>query len=81
MDVNALYDLLRHLSSAGREVAAQQGLTGSSGFAHPVFQEEDVALVRAFAEHTSALAEVWQGMPQAGISLSDVSRCCRVLFL
>ena len=77
MDTNALYDLLKFLSNTGREVAAQlQGSTGDGIISLESLQKDDVPILRAFAEQISAHTEVWQSMPHAGISLSDVSRCC-----
>lgn len=76
MDTQTLYDLLRSLSHAGREIAAQQqGLAGDGSMSCVTLHAEDVQLIKCFAEHAVAHAAVWQGMPQAGISLSDIARC------
>lgn len=77
MDTQTLYDLLRSLSHAGREVAAQQqGLAGNGRISCDTLHAEDVHIIKCFAERPVAHTAVWQGMPQAGISLSDIARCC-----
>ena len=77
MDINALYDLLKLLSNTGRELVAQQRGSAAGGtVALEFLQNDDVLTSKAFSEQATAHTEVWQGMPQAGISLSDVSRCC-----
>ena len=71
-----LYDLLISLSHTGREVASQQqGLTGTDSISCPNLLAEDIQVVRCFAECGTAHTAAWQGMPQAGISLSDTARC------
>lgn len=77
MDTQTLYDLLKSFSWSGREVAAQQlGLAQIDSASCPTVHAEDVHVFKCFAEHVTAHTEVWQGMPQAGISLSDTARCC-----
>ena len=79
MDTQALYDLLRSLSHAGREVAAQQqGLAEDGSISCVSLHTEDIRVIKCFAEHAAAHTAVWQGMPQAGISLSDIARCIRL---
>lgn len=77
MTADSLYDLLKSFSDAGREIASQQqGLADpSSATQSPTrIGSQDVSVIKAFAEQTAAHAAVWQGMPQAGISLTDVTR-------
>ena len=77
MACTQLYDLLRQLSEGGREVAArQQGLEGDSAAAEVAFvmQPHHVLIVEAFAQPSADQGSAWQGMPQAGISLTDVAR-------
>lgn len=78
MDVEPLYDLLRHLCQAGREIAAaqQQGIEEGSAHGHEpvVVQLHHVDVVQGFAQATASHQSGWQGIPQAGISLADVSR-------
>ena len=77
MTADSLYDLLKHFSDAGREIASQQqGLADRSSAIHPSVRidSKDVSVIKAFAEQTAAHAAIWQGMPQAGISLTDVTR-------
>ncbi|KAL3140652.1 hypothetical protein ABBQ32_005218 [Trebouxia sp. C0010 RCD-2024] len=82
MDTQTLYDLLRSLSHAGREVAAQQqGLAGNGRISCDTLHAEDVHIIKCFAERPVAHTAVWQGMPQAGISLSDIARCLNDLML
>lgn len=77
MDTQTLYDFLRSWSLAGREVAAQQqGLADNGSVPFINLQAEDVHIIKRFAEGTVAHTAVWKGMPQAGISLSDIARCC-----
>ncbi|KAL0028583.1 hypothetical protein WJX79_003483 [Trebouxia sp. C0005] len=78
MTADSLYDLLKPLSDAGREIASQQqGLADRSSATHSSAQmdSQDVLVIKAFAEQTAAHVTIWQGMPQAGISLTDVTRC------
>ena len=78
MDPQTLYDLLKSLSCYGREVAAQQqGLGGKDSASCPILHTDDVWVIKRFAERATAHIAVWQGMPQAGISLSDIARCCQ----
>lgn len=82
MACTQLYDLLRQLSEGGREVAArQQGLDGDSVAAEMAFvmQPRHVHMVEAFAQASADQGSAWQGMPQAGISLTDVARYRRPL--
>ncbi len=77
MDADSLYDLLKPLSDAGREIASQQqGLADRSSATHSSarIDSQDVLVIKAFAEQSAAHAAIWQGMPQAGISLTDVTR-------
>ena len=77
MGETPLYDLLKSLSDAGREIAAQaQGVgdNASAGAVSIPLHLQDIMLVRQFAEQTALHSEVWQGMPQAGISLTEVNR-------
>lgn len=77
MDTQTLYDLLKSLSCSGRQVAAQQqGLGRIDSVSCPTLHIDDVQVIKCFAERATAHTAVWQGMPQAGISLSDVARCC-----
>ena len=76
MSATNLYELLKPLSDAGRGIAAQQqGSADGSAIslcAKPVMH--DVCGVRYFAEQAAGHTAIWQGMPQAGISLTDVTR-------
>ncbi len=77
MTADSLYDLLKSFSDAGREIASQQqGLADPSSTTHSFARIglQDVSVIKAFAEQTAAHATIWQGMPQAGISLTDVTR-------
>lgn len=77
MACTQLYELLRQLSEGGREVAArQQGLDGDSAAAEVAFVmlPHHVHIVEAFAQASADQGSAWQGMPQAGISLTDVAR-------
>lgn len=77
MDATSLYDLLKPLSDAGREIAAQQqGLAEHGNGAAPssLIGRQDIAVIKSFAEQAAAHTATWQGMPQAGISLTDVAR-------
>lgn len=77
MDSHTLYDLLKSLSCSGREVAAQQqGLRENDSVPCPTLHTDDVWVIKCFAESATAHTAAWQGMPQAGISLSDIARCC-----
>lgn len=77
MDTQTLYDLLKLLSCSGRKVAAQQqGLRENDTVSCPSLHIDDVRVIKCFAERATAHTAVWQGMPQAGISLSDTARCC-----
>lgn len=80
MDAASLYDLLKTLSDAGREIATQQQGLADHGGATVAISLQDVAVVKAFAEQPAAHARVWQGMPQACISLTDVTRWHKDLF-
>ena len=76
MTADSLYDLLKPFSDAGREIASQQqGLAARSSTNQSArIDSQHVLVIKAFAEQTAAHATIWQGMPQAGISLTDVTR-------
>lgn len=76
MESQTLYDLLKSLSCSGREVAQQQGLGENDSMSCPSLHTDDVRVIKCFAESATAHTAVWQGMPQAGISVSDIARCC-----
>lgn len=77
MDTQTLYDLLKSFSYSGREIGAQQlGLAQNDSASCPTLHVEDVRAIQSFAECVNGHTAVWQGMPQAGISLSDTARCC-----
>lgn len=80
MDAASLYDLLKTLSDAGREIATQQQGLADHGGAIVTISQQDLAVVKAFAEQPAAHATVWQGMPQACISLTDVTRWHKDLY-
>lgn len=72
-----LYDLLRQLSEGGRAVAAQErGLSEHQSVSEtaPVLLPRHVNVAKAFAQAGYDQTAVWQNMPQAGISLTDVAR-------
>ena len=78
MEHQNLYDLLKQLSEGGRNIAAQQqGLSdheNTHGLEVPLLPDHaDVA--KSFAQTTADHGSAWQGMPQAGISLTYVARC------
>ena len=78
-----LYDLLKLISDAGRAIAAEQQGTerhvgNKIGCVH--LQMQDVSVAQQFAEQAAAHSTLWQGLTQAGISLTDVNRqvaCCQ----
>ena len=74
METQTLYDLLKSLSCSGRE--KHQGLGENDSVSCPSLHTDDVLVIKCFAESATAHTAVWQGMPQAGISLSDIARCC-----
>lgn len=77
MEHTDLYDLLRQLSEGGREVAAkQQGLDGHNTTSETAMSllPHHASVAKAYAKAPADQSSAWHGMPQAGISLTDVAR-------